>query len=180
MEEPGMERTGISTKAAGTAHNAREVDPARLRRVIQIVLVAAIFVAGQMLMTTGVTAADDDTYSVSQEAWSGGMQSGEGNYMGNCMACHGAAGEGDGPLADSLGGDIKPRNLADANLLSGRTDEFLFEVIKNGGKSVGFSELMPDWGETFDDEAIENLVQYIRSDLCRCQYAGADGGSGDP
>ncbi|MDP6184334.1 MAG: cytochrome c [Gammaproteobacteria bacterium] len=149
----------------------------RVRRspIARTILVTLLVVAGQLSAGTGAVAEDMDTYSVSQEAWSGGMQSGAGNYMGNCLACHGATGGGDGPLADSLGGDIKPRSLADPSLLSVRTDAFLFDVIKKGGKSVGLSELMPDWGETFDDEAIRNLVQYIRNDLCKCQYEGAGG-----
>ena len=116
-----------------------------------------------------------EDYTVSQEAWAGGMRSGEGNFMQNCISCNGMEGKGDGPLAESLGGDIRPRNLSDAALLSTRTDEFLFEVIKYGGKHSGFSEIMPDWGEAFDDEAIRNIVQYMRTKICNCQYEGGGG-----
>ncbi len=108
-------------------------------------------------------------YSVSQGAWAGGMQSGSGNYMQNCMVCHGMEGKGDGPLAADLGGDIKPRDLSNAALMSARSDEFLFNAIKFGGKKSGLSEVMPDWGETFDDAGIQNLVQYIRAELCKCK-----------
>ncbi len=107
-------------------------------------------------------------YSVSQEAWSGDMQSGAGNFMQNCMPCHGMTGMGDGPLSEDLGGDIKPRDLTNATLISARSDEFLFKVIKFGGKKAGLSEIMPDWGETFDDKGIKNLVHYIRHELCKC------------
>jgi len=100
------------------------------------------------------------------------MDSGQGNYMGNCLPCHGPEGKGDGPLADSLGEGIKPRNLSDAEYMSTRTDEELFNVIKHGGKSAGFSDSMPDWAATFTDEAIRNLVKFIRSDLCKCKYKG--------
>jgi mono/diheme cytochrome c family protein len=34
---------------------------------------------------------------------------------------------------------------------------------------------MPDWGETFDDEAIRNIVQYVRTSVCKCQYEGGGG-----
>ncbi len=109
-----------------------------------------------------------EDYSVSQGAWAGGMHSGSGNFMQNCMPCHGMEGKGDGPLAEDLGGDIRPRDLSDQALMSARTDEFLFNVIKFGGKKAGLSELMPDWGETFDDAGIRSIVQYIRSEICKC------------
>ncbi len=132
-----------------------------------------MLVAGTVAMVN--ISADEPTppdvkndYSVSQGAWDGGMQSGSGNFMQNCMPCHGMEGKGDGPLMDALGGDVRPRDLTNAALISTRTDEFLFNIIKFGGKKSGFSEAMPDWGETFDDEAIRNLVQYIRSELCKC------------
>ena len=140
-------------------------------------LTTGLVVVGLVLSADFVVAQEvKNDYSVSQEAWAEGMRSGEGNFMQNCMVCHGMEGKGDGPLAESLGGDIRPRDLADAALLSIRTDEFLFKVIKHGGKQSGLSELMPDWGETFDDEAIDNLVKYVRVKLCKCKY---EGGSGD-
>jgi len=101
---------------------------------------------------------------------------GEGAFMGYCLPCHGMEGKGDGPLADSLEGGVKPRNLSDAEYMSTRSDQELFNVIKNGGKIAGFSDVMPDWGYNFPDSDIKAIVQYIRSDLCKCKYKG---GSGD-
>jgi len=95
---------------------------------------------------------------------------GEGAYMGYCLPCHGMEGKGDGPLADSLGEGIMPRNFTDADYMSSRTDEELFKVIKFGGKKAGFSDAMADWGYNFPDADIRAIVQYIRSDLCKCKY----------
>lgn len=100
--------------------------------------------------------------------WSG--EGGRDNFIGTCSPCHGESGKGDGPLADTLGEGIKPRNLTDAKLLSTRTDDDLFKVIKNGGASMGFSEAMPSQKDTFSDEDIRHIVAYIRHDLCKCQY----------
>ncbi len=143
-----------------------------MKIAIEAVLMTALVVAGQNFAGDPAVADEKETYSVSQEAWSAGTQSGEGNFLGNCLPCHGMEGKGDGPLAESLGGDVRPSDLSDATRLMTRTDEFLFDVIKNGGKSVGLSESMPDWGATFNDEAIRNLVQFIRVGLCRCPIEG--------
>lgn len=97
---------------------------------------------------------------------------GKDNYIGNCSPCHGLTGKADGPLADSLGEGVQPRKLDDAGLLSSRTDEFLFKVIKSGGASVGFSESMPDWKDTFTDKEIGQIVQYLRDNICKCKYSG--------
>ena len=102
--------------------------------------------------------------------WTG--QAGKDNYIGNCSPCHGITGNGDGPLAGSLGEGVMARKLSDAKLLSTRSDEFLFKAVKFGGVSVGFSESMPDWKDTFTDKEIKQIVQYVRSSICKCNYNG--------
>jgi len=95
---------------------------------------------------------------------------GKDNYIGNCSPCHGETGKGDGPLAESLGEGEKPRNLGDAELLSARTDEFLFKATQSGGVAVGLSEAMPSWKETFTDAEIRQIIQYVRNSICKCKY----------
>ena len=97
-------------------------------------------------------------------------EAGKDNFIANCSPCHGDAGKGDGPLAETLGEGVVPRNLSDANLLSTRSDEFLFKVIKTGGVAVGFSEAMPSWKETFTDVEIKQIIQYIRGSVCKCKH----------
>jgi len=97
-------------------------------------------------------------------------EAGKDNFIANCSPCHGETGKGDGPLADTLGEGVKPRNLSDANLLSARTDAFLFKVTKSGGAAVGFSEAMPSWKETFTDAEIKQIIQYVRNSICKCKY----------
>lgn len=141
------------------------------KTILGAALLSGFVVGGQALAADPVPPEVKSDYSISQDAFAGGMDSGSGNFMQNCMPCHGMEGKGDGPLSYDLGEGVVPRNLTDAAVLSTRTDEFLFNVIKNGGKSVGFNEVMPDWGYAFDDQAIKNLVQYIR-ELCKCKYNG--------
>lgn len=95
---------------------------------------------------------------------------GKDNFIANCSPCHGDTGKGDGPLAETLGEGVKARNLSDAKLLSARTDEFLFKVIKSGGAAAGFAEAMPSWKETFTDAEIKQIIQYVRNSICKCKY----------
>ena len=47
--------------------------------------------------------------------------------------------------------------------MSKLTDDYLFNVIKNGGKSVGKSKDMADFGKAYDDDEIHSLVAYVRT-----------------
>lgn len=99
-------------------------------------------------------------------------EAGKDNYIANCSPCHGDTGKGDGPLADTIGEGVKPRNLSDAKLMSERTDDFLFKATKSGGAAVGLSEAMPSWKETFTDAQIKQIIQYVRNGICKCKYKG--------
>ncbi len=87
-----------------------------------------------------------------------------------CVSCHGSEGRGDGIVAGDL--ETTPRDLTFAGYLSQRSDEDLFQVIKEGGASVGFSECMMPFKTSLSEEQIRSVVAYIRSELCKCQYGG--------
>ena len=92
------------------------------------------------------------------------------NYTMSCAPCHGETGKGNGPLAAESIGGVKPRNLNNAKLMSARTDEDLFKATKFGGESVKFFGRMPSWRDTFTDAEIKQLIQYIRKNICQCEY----------
>jgi mono/diheme cytochrome c family protein len=116
---------------------------------------------------TGIIKEPDYT---SQAAWAGGTTSGEGNFQSYCVTCHGPEGKGDGMLAESL--DVMPRDLTNAALISARSDDLLFKTIKGGGASVGLSENMISFEGQLSDEEIRNIITYIRTDICKCEYKG--------
>ena len=89
-------------------------------------------------------------------------------YNTYCALCHGPTGLGDGVGAEAL--DPKPRDLSSAAILETYTDEYLVNVITNGGMAVGKSPAMPPWGGIVSPEDIENVVAHIRQNLCKCQY----------
>ncbi len=102
------------------------------------------------------TSGSADTASATPDAARGKLQ-----FENYCVSCHGPRGEGDGPVGLSL--DPRPARLGDRAYMSAKTDDYLFQVIKNGGASVGRSPLMAPWGGSLSDAQIRDVIAYIRS-----------------
>jgi|NGEPerStandDraft_6_1074524.scaffolds.fasta_scaffold04919_2 cytochrome c oxidase cbb3-type subunit 3 len=96
-----------------------------------------------------------------------GKESARDNYHTYCTQCHGKDGNGKGINIRDM--SVQPRDHTDAKAMSGRSDDAIFKVIKEGGPSIDKSVLMPPWGDTFSDEEIRELVAYLRQ-LCKCSY----------
>ena len=45
----------------------------------------------------------------------------------------------------------------------GLTDQYVFEIVQNGGSAVGKSALMPPWGGARKNEDVENVIASIRT-----------------
>ena len=90
----------------------------------------------------------------------GDEKAGKKKYALLCASCHGNAGKGDGPAAAAL--TPKPADHTNEKHMKALSDQFLFDIIKNGGASVGKSPLMPAWGGQLKDQDIWNLIAYIR------------------
>ena len=88
------------------------------------------------------------------------------NYKTYCVQCHGMDGNGKGVNIRDM--SVQPRDHTDAKEMSGRTDDQLFKVIKEGGPSIDKSVLMPSWGSTLSDDEIKDMVQHLRK-LCKCK-----------
>ncbi len=89
------------------------------------------------------------------------------NYKAYCVQCHGMEGNGKGVNVRDM--SVIPRDHTDAKAMSGRSDEMLFKVIKEGGTAISKSNLMPPWAGTLSDEEIKDLVQHLRI-LCKCKF----------
>lgn len=81
-------------------------------------------------------------------------------YKEYCVQCHGPKGKGDGPGAKGL--DPKPAVHADLPLAD-YPDDYLYNLIYYGGKSVGKSPNMPDWGVTLPEQSLADVITYVRS-----------------
>jgi mono/diheme cytochrome c family protein len=86
---------------------------------------------------------------------------GKADYQIFCASCHGATGGGDGPVAQAL--DPKPARHSDGNFMNPLKDDYLFQVIKFGGASVGKSPMMAPVGGSLSDQQIRNVIAFIRS-----------------
>ena len=113
---------------------------------------ASVLVAGLLLsFTTPALAAGD-------------VKRGKRQYDQFCTPCHGKNGEGDGTRMKIEKFDPAPRNHTDGKVMNTRTDIQLFKTIKEGGKAMNFSHIMPQWQHIFkDDKKVWNLLAYVRS-----------------
>ena len=96
-----------------------------------------------------------------------GKETAADNYRTYCTQCHGRDANGKGINIRDM--SVQPRDHTDAKSMSGRSDDTIFKVIKEGGPSIDKSVLMPPWGDTFTDDEIHDLVAHLRM-LCKCSY----------
>jgi len=80
-------------------------------------------------------------------------------YLSNCATCHGANGHGSWRATIFL---IRPKDLTDRQAMAQLSDEYLFNLIKNGGATIG-KPGMPAFGYHLTDDQIRVLVAYVRT-----------------
>jgi mono/diheme cytochrome c family protein len=80
-------------------------------------------------------------------------------YLGLCATCHAENGRGSWRATLFL---IRPGNLADPARMAGHTDQYLADIIKNGGAPIGRPG-MPAFGGALSDDDIRALVAYLRT-----------------
>ena len=80
-------------------------------------------------------------------------------YQTYCTGCHGSSGRGDGPAAKTL--PVRPADHTRAEMTK-HSDQYLFDIISEGGASVGKSAQMPAWGAVIKEQQILEIVGYIR------------------
>jgi mono/diheme cytochrome c family protein len=82
-------------------------------------------------------------------------------FKRSCARCHGEYGRGDGMMATAL--RPPPRNYSDPDWQASVTDEYLKEVILQGGGAKGLNPKMPATPELAQNpEVLDALVALIR------------------
>ena len=87
-----------------------------------------------------------------------GAPRGERLWGAVCAECHGEDGRGSWRATIFL---IRPGDLADSATTGRQTDQYLFDIIKEGGSPIGRPG-MPAFGAALKDEDIRALVAYMR------------------
>jgi len=87
-----------------------------------------------------------------------GASRGERLFYELCATCHGTDGRGTWRATLFL---VRPGNLADGARLGQRSDQYLFDIIKNGGAPIGRPG-MPAFGAVLSEDEIRELVAYVR------------------
>jgi mono/diheme cytochrome c family protein len=80
-------------------------------------------------------------------------------YLTYCAECHGADGRGSWRATLFL---LHPGNLAQPRTLDGLTDEYLFNLVKDGGAPIG-KPGMPAFGYHLSAVEIRNVIEYVRT-----------------
>jgi high-affinity iron transporter len=87
------------------------------------------------------------------------LANGAALFKRQCVMCHGATGQGDGPAAKNLKGKLP--SLSDKAVMSKLTDAQIHEAITAGKKTeVGN---MPALGKRLKPEEITDIVNFVRT-----------------
>ncbi|MCO6431924.1 MAG: cytochrome c [Deltaproteobacteria bacterium] len=90
------------------------------------------------------------------------LEKGKALFAQRCATCHGALGAGDGPVAQSLPPESKPRNLNEGAFKFATDDAKMKELLQKGGAAVGLNPLMPPT-VGLSDADLENIIAFVHS-----------------
>jgi mono/diheme cytochrome c family protein len=80
-------------------------------------------------------------------------------YLTHCATCHGANGRGSWRATLFL---IRPGDLADRRAMEALSDQYLADLIRQGGATIG-KPGMPAFGFHLSEEQIREIVGYVRA-----------------
>jgi mono/diheme cytochrome c family protein len=113
--------------------------------------VAASLMCIVMLVGTAMRAAAQDVASMD----------GPSLYDQACASCHG--GDGGGVPAERRSFDVEVPDFRDCSFATREPDADWIAVAHQGGPVRGFDTTMPAFGEALDEEALQRVMDYIRT-----------------
>jgi len=90
----------------------------------------------------------------------GNAQNGEAIFLRYCQGCHGPDGKGGGK---GFMPHVGP--LARKGYIETLPDDYLFDVISEGGLAAGKSAYIPSWKSTLTPQDIADVIAFIRTFL---------------
>lgn len=108
---------------------------------------------------------ESDDSTASREQWASGAGDPRAEaqevFQTRCVTCHGDRGEGNGPASAGL--NPPPRNYTDPQWQASVTDEYIEQIIVQGGAAVGRSAAMPNNPDLRDKpEVVAALREIVR------------------
>lgn len=91
------------------------------------------------------------------------LQRGQALYVEYCLQCHGDRGEGWGWGKKVPPPPVPVPDLSNSDRMRQLSDQYLFDIVKDGGEAVGKTRFMPAAGRVLSDEEIWDVVAYVRS-----------------
>ena len=120
------------------------------------------------VITLGFVGLITSMWIVQNAMGAGNVEAGGKLYQARCSPCHGPDGKAATPTAQAL--TPKPRDHTDGAYMNQLSNEHLAKVIKNGGPSVGKSQIMPAHPD-LNDQQIEDVIAFVRA-LAVPPYSG--------
>lgn len=106
------------------------------------------------------TAAEKETTAVAVPQLTYAQKQGKLLYDHYCAICHGKQGQGDGFNAYNL--NPRPRDFTDKDYMANLSQDWLVEVVSQGGRGVKRSVLMPSYEKTLSSKQIRAIVAYVK------------------
>ena len=100
--------------------------------------------------------------SIQSNANAADLAKGKAIFTERCVMCHGPNGAGDGPVAQTLPPENRPRNLQTDGFKVAKDDAKLKELLQKGGAALGLNPLMPP-AVGLSDADLDNLIAFVRS-----------------
>ncbi len=128
------------------------------RQIVNHPIRAAAWMLLTLLLISGLAMAASPAQAAPPAQTPDGAPSvsgGQSLWAENCLPCHGPAGQGDGPTAQSLPGPLP--NFSDPATSRQHIPTELFEVIKEGR----IDKMMPPWKNQLGDDEIWNAVAQV-------------------
>jgi mono/diheme cytochrome c family protein len=122
--------------------------PARLRWLLIVVGPSVVLLIGSVLALAFLPHPVPRTATPAQRL-----------YLTYCAACHGADGRGSWRAALFV---LRPGNLADPHALAGRSDRYLFDLVRDGGAPIG-KPGMPAFGFHLSDQQTRDVIEYVKT-----------------
>ncbi len=91
------------------------------------------------------------------------FQSGQHLYAVNCSMCHGAGGQGDGAVVETLKEKYGYKPVVDPPIVTDNPVDNIVLILSSENRFFGPDSVMPPFGKLLSDEEILQIAEYIQT-----------------